>query len=244
MSRPCELLMSQSSPSRLTGLMIRDYQRIFDQEHNIPMIRLTINTYKNQISRQIKKYIFFCSTKCKSNKPCICQRCNPYNLLLLLLKRRQSMVDKMLQSFNDPETPYHEKMTLYTNIQRIRLLPENPLFVDQKGDPIKTTFLSKIAKDISHTCRIMDKHHFTAYSLRIGGTTRASQMGIPHTKILKYVGWSNSRLADCAQRYMRYSPCDLCLIPFHMIHGSKEEPKIPAQIYDPWSEKINQRYFK
>ena len=208
------------------------------------MIQLTINTYKNQISRQIKKHIFFCSTKCKSTRACPCQRCNPYNLLLLLLKRRQSMVDSMLEKFNDPNTTYLQRSNLYDKIQRFRLLPSNPLFIDEKGESVKTTFLTTIAKEISHTCQIMDRQRFTAYSLRIGGTTRASQMGIPHPKILKYVGWSNSRLADCAQRYMRYSSNDLCLVPFHMIHGSREGPKNPSQIYDPWSERLNQQYFK
>ena len=55
MSRPCELLISKSTISHLSSLLILNYKRTYDNEHNIPMIELTINFYKNQVSRQIKK---------------------------------------------------------------------------------------------------------------------------------------------------------------------------------------------
>ena len=57
MARPCELLMSQSSPGRLSGILIRNYKRLCDNEHKIPMIQLTIDVYKNQASRKIQKKI-------------------------------------------------------------------------------------------------------------------------------------------------------------------------------------------
>ena len=92
----------------------------------------------------------------------------------------------------------------------------------------------------------METRHYTAYSLRIGGTTAASKAGIPHPLILKYVGWSNSRLADCAQRYMRYTPFELCRLPFMILHKSKnntkKNDKNDSQIYDPWSENVSQRF--
>ena len=244
MSRPCELLMSTSSPSRLTGILVRDYHRIYDNEFKIPMIELTINVYKNQVSRKIQKKIYFCSTQCKSQSPCVCSKCNPYNLLILLLKQRQSMVNTAVNEYNDPTTPFHKKHSLFNKIQRLRLKPSNHLFVDKEGKTITTKYLSNIAKEIVNETHILDSKRYTAYSLRIGGTTTASRRGIPHPKILKYVGWSNSRLADCAQRYMRYGPHDLCLVPFHMIHGSKEEKNPKSTIYDPWSERIDQKYFK
>ena len=154
------------------------------------------------------------------------------------------MVDTAVNDYNNPITPPHIRHRLYDKIQRLRLRPSNHLFVDMEGKTISTKYLSSIAKEIAKTALILDEKRYTSYSLRIGGTTAASQRGIPHPKILKYVGWSNSRLADCAQRYMRYGPHDLCLVPFHMIHGSKEEQNSNRKIYDPWSGRIDQKYFK
>ena len=117
----------------------------------------------------------------------------------------------------------------------------NPLFVKENGNPVNTSDITQIAKNIANINQIVNPKNYTAYSLRIGGTTRASIVGIEHPKILKYVGWTNSRLADCAQRYMRYAPYQLAIIPFQMIH--KKRQKENNKIYDPWSERLDQKYY-
>ena len=79
--------------------------------------------------------------------------------------------------------------------------------------------------------------------MRIGGTTRASVVCVPHPMILKYVGWSNSRLADCAQRYMRCPPHELARIAFLLMH-SKQKITVKFQIYDSWSERLDAKCYK
>ena len=243
MSRPCEFLVSRSAPPRLCGLKVGDFKRILDTEHGVPLIELTINVYKNQASRRIQKKIYICSTKCKRSRNCPCRLCNPYNLLLLMIRRRQCLIDEVMEKLDIAKGV--ERIRLKSLIEKLRLKPSNNFFIKEDGSPIDTKFLTNIAKDIVGESRILKKENYTAYSLRIGGTTRASKVGVPHPKILKYVGWSAARLADCAQIYIRYSPYELGQIPFQMIHGIRgKKIDSSSKIYDPWSERINPKYFK
>ena len=80
------------------------------------------------------------------------------------------------------------------------------------------------------------KHRYTSYSLRIGGTTLASSSGIDHAKIMKYVGWSQKKLPSMAIRYMRFKHEEMALFNYQMIHGYNPKNKIRSNthFYDPW----------
>ena len=75
----------------------------------------------------------------------------------------------------------------------------NPSFAYSDGKVATTATLRRIAKEMCEANKILDSHHCTAYSYRIGGTTLASMQGIDHPFMLRYVGWSESRLRDCSQ---------------------------------------------
>lgn len=251
MSRQCEILMSPSDNLRMRGIRINQYQRYTDLENKIPLIELSISNYKNAASRKIQKKIYISSTSCYHSKQkpngeeCECRKCNPYNLLLLLNKQRYHLCQKLIKLQKSVKSVKARKK-LKKRIDSLSFKPDNHLFVWSNGKPVTTSDLSKISKDIVNANKIVDGRHYTSYSLRIGGTTLASQTGIDHPKILKYVGWSNSRLADCAQRYMRYSPSQLSTIPYEMIHGvqNKYRKSMDNKIYDPWSERTNFKFYK
>ena len=241
MSRPCELVASKQANNRLKGLTLGDFSRIFDKQNKIPMIRLTMHAFKNQKSRMIKKQIYFASANCKMKHKCICQQINPYDLLILLNKRRDILAQNLYRKIKEGDKNQIQIKQLTETYEKLRLKPKNPLFVKANGNPVNTSDITQIAKNITNINQIVNPRNYTAYSLRIGGTTRASVVGIEHPKILKYVGWTNSRLADCAQRYMRYAPHQLAIIPFQMIHKRREGKN--TKIYDPWSERLDQKYY-
>ena len=118
----------------------------------------------------------------------------------------------------------------------------NPLFVYSDGKVATTSTLRGIAREICKANKILDSHHYTAYSFRIGGTTLASLQGIDHPFILRYVGWAESRLGDCSQRYMRYSNYELSTMVHQMIHGPMRGNDFIGnahhlnRTYEPWSE--------
>ena len=89
---------------------------------------------------------------------------------------------------------------------------------------------------------------YASYSLRIGATTTAHLKGISHPKILKYIGWSNSRLPEVAMRYIRFKPENLNKVPYEMIHGtlnSKNSKKNNlCQVFDPWNQRLIWDKFK
>ena len=77
-------------------------------------------------------------------------------------------------------------------------------------------------------------------------------MGIPHPKILRYIGWAESRLPNIAMRYMRYTKKDLRTVPYEMLHGPLITNEFTLQqqqmsmntIFDPWTQKINFSKYK
>ena len=242
MSRPGELAKSKDLEGDLRGVTMADYNEITDHQHNVPMIHLTIHLYKNQSSKRMKKQIFFASTRCNKPKKCHCKWVNPFDLIKLLLARREHMVNSLKKEISDPFSSEKTREKARKRLEGLEATPTNYLFVHPSGIPVATGFITKIAEEIAKRNKILDAHHFTADSLRIGGTTRAMLSGIDHTMILRYVGWTVSRLADCSIRYMRYSPHHFAMVPFNMIHP-KTKFINTGQIYDPWSEAIDQKYY-
>ena len=251
MSRPSEMLKTtRKNVKRSGGLTFADIHDRYDYEHGISITEIDISNYKNAASRKIIKKIYLADNNCKQGDKCRTYLMNPFILLKFMIRRRRKLVQDLIKKLQKMTTVNKEYKALRKRIDNLLIRPDQPLFVWENGLEVLTRDLNTIAKEIAEKNQIFDKHHYAAYSLRIGGTTTASLAGIEHPLILKYVGWSSSRLASCAQRYMRYSPFELCQVPFLMLHGVDENALkrtrtiAKSQIYDPWSEKLNNKYIK
>ena len=258
MSRPCELLKTTRADGKTRGLPLKNIKWLKDKENNLNMIELEITSYKNQASKLISKKVWMADTTCtsgrhktlnKKGEKCPCRYLNPAVFINIMLKERKKLIKKLKIESQEIKTCKKRKKRIQKILTTLEVNPQNSLFVFKNGKIANTTDLRKIAKEICKANKIMDDHHYTAYSFRIGGTTLASLRNIDHPKILKYVGWASSRLADCAQRYMRYPPSALAIIPLQMIHGHKDPeylgvPKTTGKIYDPWSEQTNFKFYQ
>ena len=241
MSRPAELVKPEGSGKKLRGLKFQNYQRLFDEEHQMDLMELTVDLYKNQSSRLIKKKIYLSTTKCTKSRNCWCNEINPHRLIRQMLKMRKKLSLSLAQKLRATHES-KSRLKLEKQIQRMTQDGNNYLFVHTSGKPFTYKDISKMAEDCAKVNGILDDNHYTPYSFRIGGTTRAHLAGIEHPMILKYVGWSASRLNDCAQRYMRFAPWQLAMIPFYMLHPKKAITQW-GDTYDPWSERLNQKYY-
>ena len=245
MSRPAELLRSKSA-NKINGLKYEDLHKSRDEEHGVLIYELDIQNYKNAASRQIIKKIYIADNKCRKIDCTECTLSNPFALLHSMLKRRKNLYRKATAKYWATRTTSYSSVHWRNRAMSLKL-KNNPLFVWENGNEINTTELGDLAKEVAAINGVLKPQQYTAYSLRIGGTTAAAIAGIEHPMILKYVGWSSSRLADCAQRYMRYSPFQLCRVPFMMIHGANKynnRHRQIAKIYDPWSERLNPKYYR
>ena len=250
-SRPSELLPNSVKNPR--GLKIKHTTWVTDRQHGVDLLKLQIESYKNQTSRLIFKTINIAPTRCKEQKAthCCCKYLNPYGLLQKMLALREELVISLRRKLkNDFFLSLKQRRELTEKIENLKLTNDNYLFVYSTGKIIRVKDLAALTAQIVSANKILEEQRYKPYSLRIGGTTQASMVGIDHTVILKYVGWKNSRLADCAQRYMRYPDYMLGRVPYEMIHGSLRSSeyrrKKPSayEIYDPWSEKTDFKFYK
>ena len=252
-SRPCEILPRNTKKTR--GIKFKHLQWVKDKEHKMEILRIQIESYKNQTSKRIFKTISLSTTTCFDNakKHCNCQYLNPYELIRKMIKERKKLVAKLDLEYQAKEgVTIKRKKELKEILANLRLTSENYVFVRDNGQPVRTGYLKEITEQVVEINKISQQKRYKPYSFRIGGTTRASMVGIDHTVILKYVGWKNSRLADCAQRYMRYPEYLLSKVPFEMLHGvgtNSHYRRKPTdlkkwKIYDPWSEKTDFSFYK
>ena len=252
-SRPCEILPQSTKTTR--GVKFKHLKWVKDKENNVNLLRIQIESYKNQKSKKIFKTISISTTHCKRRhkKRCICRYLNPYVMIQKLIHDRAQLVIALQDELQLNKGLSNKKTKdLKLRIKNLKISPENYLFVYDNGKPARTGKLNKIANDLVKINKMNEANRYKPYSFRIGGTTRASMVGIDHTVILKYVGWQNSRLADCAQRYMRYPEYMLSKVPFEMLHGTCEDSnyrrkkpnKLTWKIYDPWSEKTDLSFYK
>ena len=250
MSRPSELLKTRRCDGMSSGLELKYVSEMMDREHNKLVMKLTIKAYKNQASKKIAKHIYISSSKCpaernnirnKNGEKCPCHYLDPISAIKTMLKMRKKLLSNLRNKLGD-EISKKERKEINKTLHTLDLNKNNPLFVFDDGKIASTSTLRQIAKDICMANNILDAHHYTAYSFRIGGTTRASTQGIDHPFILRYVGWSESRLGDCSQRYMRYSNYELSTMIYQMIHGPRNNIGFVGnshhknRTYDPWSE--------
>lgn len=242
MSRPSEIAKSIDADDELRGVTLGDYHCIHDKQNNMYIMNMVINLFKNQQTRKMKKQIYFASTSCTHKKGCACEYVNPYNLIKRMLRRRKGLVDTLKSNLSRGDLRQKTKEILQKKLEGLNFKSTNFLFVHEDGRPVAPSYVSQIAKEIAKKARISDSQHYTAYSFRIGGTTRAYLVGLNKPKILLYVGWSMNRLSDCSQRYIRYDPATLATVPFYMIHP-KQKVIDKGQIYDPWSEGLDKKYY-
>ena len=242
MSRPSELVQSVSALDRLKGIRIKHFERLYDKAHDTPMLKFRIETFKNQKSRKLAKFIYIAPTRCSRKNDCLCRYMDPYALFLNLMKFRDNLVTDLLQQLKLIKCPL-EYNKMGSIIKKLMLEKENHVFVHENGEPITTKFLPIITNEISKVNGILNSDDYTPYSFRIGGTTRASRAHIPHPTILRYVGWSMSRLQDGSQMYIRLAPWSLATVPYDMVHP-KKPLKDSAQVYDPWTAKLGKKYYR
>ena len=125
----------------------------------------------------------------------------------------------------------------------------NLLFVKKDGKILTVNHASKISKEITKTQKLPNPERYSAYSFRIGGATRAHNVGIDHPKILKFVGWADNRLPHVSYRYMRYDDAQLSTVPYEMVHGPIQQSDFTKikicmnknSVFDPWSECIKKK---
>ncbi len=253
MSRPCELLLSPHSETK-RGIKFK-HLTFFKPNPSNPsthFVRIQVVSHKSMKSLNDSKLLYvghsYCPQTLQTNKSCPCKLLNPLRLLNVYLRRRQKLV-AILQKGKRKHA--------------LRLSLENSVFVWSSGKVVTSAYLSKIVKEVvaANSQYILEPKRYAAYSARIGGTTRASQVGIAHGLILKYVGWSDSKLPDISMRYIR--PTALCLSNMirNIIHGPPHcNPNTTNRIFlqshvvfDPWSkmedrkfcfQKINNRRLK
>ena len=158
--------------------------------------------------------------------------------MIKLRKQRESALKTELKS----EMTKKRRNIIKEFLNTLEVKKTNQLFVYSDGKVATTATLRYIAKEMCKANKILDSHHSTAYSFRIGGTTIASMQGIDHPFILRYVGWAESRLGDCSQRYMRYSNYELSTMMYQMIHGPLRNDGFVGNAHQsnrtcaPWSE--------
>ena len=203
MSRPCELINSPSSKD-YHGLLCKHATY---HKHRVPRkhFLFLVGHYKNQAFKKDPKQIYLTSTRTGcTKKPCICQIINPFNLLYIYKERRQRMYEK--EYFPDLK-------------RKLALSPNNKLFVRQNGLEATTIWAKTIVDDLIRFNRVMEPDRYKQYSLRIGGSTLASQMGIPHEIIQALVKWMRNNLPTASVGYIRPTPEDAMVIPGMMLHG-------------------------
>ncbi len=106
------------------------------------------------------------------------------------------------------------------------------IFVWGDGKIITTADIARIARSITRVNGTSEPHRYTAYSLRIGGTTLAARARIDRALILHYIGWSTKRLPHVSMGYIRWKDDDFVKVPRFMIHNANNEV---ARVYDPWT---------
>ena len=124
---------------------------------------------------------------------------------------------------------------------------KNPAFVWESGRKVTVADMSKIVKEVMKIQKVQEAKKHTAYSLRIGGTSRAQNVGINHPKILKFIRLTDGRLPHVAYRYMRFSEEELAQKPYKIIHGpikTNEFTQVQINlnensVFVPWNKNVN-----
>ena len=243
-NRPSEVL-KYSTKHSTNGLRIEDVE----WKPQYKCFSILIKSFKNQKSKKVFMEKQIPSTKC-SNPQCTvyCTILNPMKLLKIYQQKRVLLHKQIAAKLQ--QQPSDKKLKQL--FKKVRYHKNSYLFIKQNGEIFKTTDLNKVIKEVVQINNLEEPKRYTAYSLRIGCTTQQQAMGIPHPKILRYIGWAESRLPSIAMRYMRYTKANLRQVPFELIHGSLMQDNFTLQrkfmnmnnVFDPWTNKINFKPYK
>ncbi len=243
MSRPSELLLSKYSLTK-KGIKFKHlaFLKPDPSKPHRNFARIQIVSHKSMKSLKDSKLLYlgysYCSDVYKTNKSCPCKIINPLRLLNVYLRRRKTLLASL------PKGPQKNNLLLSSN---------NNIFVWNSGKIVTTTDYTKIIKNlvsINSKC-IVEPKRYACYSSRIGGTTRASQVGIAHGRILKYVGWSDSKLPDVSMRYIRPDAINLSHFVLDLIHGPSHNNELIIKnrqflqtgvVFDPWAKCIDRKF--
>ena len=211
-SRPNELIDVPRN-KRKNGISTEDI--VIFKRHPLrrSLIKIIVRSIKNAATFKDHKIIPFGVTTCGNPKcPHRCDILDPFGLFITVLRRM-----KEVRGYS-PAT-------------------KNPIMRWKCGRLVKYRDVRKICHAIVQKNQITDGSRYTPYSMRIGGTTRASLAGINHSIILDYVHWSTNNMPDSGRGYIRAGDDTLKNVPFDMIHGVKghvADPERSNQIWDPW----------
>ena len=229
-SRPCELIYTPSNKTK-QGLKIRHCKFKQTDSINDNYYHLKIVSYKNQRYKRVHKNLYVGNSRCDKTY-CDCTKLNPAQWLRLYLKKRETISKQLAENgYSDLSRKLSTK------------IPNNILLVWKNGKPFITSDLREMVQEITTINEIEQPERYKSYSLRIGATTQAHLQKISHAKILKYIGWANSRLPSIEMRYIRYEIDQLKTMPFEMIHGPSDLKNnisfenIPY-CFDPWDQEL------
>ena len=208
-ARPYEIL-PYSGKNKTNGLKIKDIKFIKHtgqrgKYENYIIIK--IQQFKNQISKKIHKKIYLGRTNCGSKSYCNCKIFDPMKLLLIYIKLRKNILQK-LQINNES------------------------LFIKENGKSITTNDLHKLTKEMISKLQPTNPNRYSSYSLRIGSTTQMAKTRIDMSMIMNYIGWSQNKLPTMAHRYIRYDELTLKNVPYKMVHN--ENKNQTNYTCDPW----------
>ena len=156
-------------------------------------------------------------------------------LLILYINKRKIMINKLKSSLNSKQWTQSQKERISSQINKLQIKSNNHVFVWQSGQIVTTRDLTKIVKKVVTINDINEPNRYTAYSLRIGGTSAASNANIPQPKILKFIGCAPSRLPNISMRYMRYTQDQLKLLPYEILHEALQQNNKQNITFDPWT---------
>ncbi len=244
MSRKNELLHNPRSLniSKNIGLKFHQLKWLNHSNSINNYVDIKIQFYKNKIHHKKPKIIHLGNTHCINKNKCICNYLNPYKLLHLYIIRRKKL-------FNNIHNLYKSQNIIMPNkFRKLQCKKSNHIFVNKNGTVLTVKFISDLAKKVIKLQNIPDSHRYSAYNIRIGGTSTASAANVNHTKILRYVLWTDNRLLNIAMRYIRFSASQLKCVPFEMIHGSinksfKLKNTNQNMVYDPWKNDSFKKIF-
>ena len=215
--------------------------------------RFVVRRFKNQKLRNVPKIIYIGISHCKQRKQCIqCNIFNPAALIWLMIMKRKELLETYQNTIKKNPSLSKEKQKRYSKIiSGLTMKPKNFLFVWADGKPVKITDLGIVAKEVATLNNLTEASRYKAYSFRIGTTSTAVTKGIPHPKILSYIGWAANNLPHVSYRYTRYTDEELKRFQYELVHGSYLDDlnlkqkiiKLSNRFFDPWMDGLNYSSF-
>lgn len=220
-SRPSEILRESYRSANLYGLTLADIALMELVRGEPKCYRVVVDKFKNQSFRLQQKVIYIRTTDCGTAK---CDKCDRFDLTKWFSGYRHIRKKRALRL---PPGKVRQRLDVSNTA--------NAAFVLDNGELIRPKHIDEIVKAIAQTSNIRNLKPYTPYSLRVGGTTHAARVGICHSKILQYVGWSVGSLPNMLHRYTTYPPRILQYFAQEMVHRPIQHSFFgDTSSFDPW----------